>query len=141
MRLKNKDWNLICGIMAANPDSYISYEEIMESDQDNDYPFVDMTGYSTINPEEFLLKKERWELLREEAKQVIETLVNCPREIINDIFGLSSKKRYSFNPDKKLEHIKIETIVSYLYRKWGPGEYYTILDIMKEIKIYLRETA
>lgn len=125
----NSDWTYLAALNASNPDNYISYEAIMESDYEGEYPFVDMTPYSYPNPEQILIRKERWDQLRYETKELIEILVSCPREIFVDILQTQKRsKRLLLNTDR---------IIAYLYRKWGDSE--MALQIIKEIRDFLKE--
>lgn len=125
------DWNYLCAIRAYDESNYISIEAVLESDEDNDCPFVDLTECSPENPEQRLLKKEQYDLLREESKQVIDWILNSPNEVLACILG-TKKRPY---PNIRLTAQKI---VFALAKQW-PGEYCYASEIVNEIRRYLRE--
>ncbi len=121
-------WTLRAGLNALNPDNYLSFETIDNPEFENGDELVDMTSFSPLNPEQVLLRKERWMALREETKQVINLIVNCPTEIMADIIGTRKRsRRIKLNP---------KNISRYLQKQWGEK---IIVDIvMKEIREFIR---
>jgi hypothetical protein len=127
LTMKNNGWTYLAAMMAANPNSYISYEVIIESDIDNDSPFVDMTPYGPANPEQALIAKERWTGLKEETRETIELLVDCPSEILEEILG----------PDWWRKRLTQKKVMFFLYKRLG--EWTLTKEIISEIKGFLRE--
>lgn len=121
-------WNYLAAMAASNPDNYLSYEMIDNPDLENGDEVVDMTPYSLDNPEQILLKKEKWANLREESKQVIELILNCPREIMVEILG--TRKRSNRN------RLTAKKVANYLYKCWGDREF--VDDVINEIREYVR---
>jgi len=76
------EWNILNVISASNESNYVDESEIFLIDE-------------TVNPEKDLIKKESYQNLSDEAKQVIDICLNAPMEIMNQlkspIFGVVSK--------------------------------------------------
>lgn len=121
-------WNYLAAMNASNPDNYLSFEAIDNPDFENGDEMVDMTEFSMATPEQILLKKEKWELLREETKQVIELLLDCPNEILLEIIG-TRKKSYR-------NQLTPKRIAKYLYKQWEEKNIVNV--VMKEIREYIR---
>jgi len=128
--MKN-EWFYLAAIQAANPDNYLSFERIENPEFAED--IVDMSSYGPMNPEQILLKKEKWELLREETKQVIELIVNCPAEVLYDILGTRRRSMKQSATDR----LTLPKITKYLKRQWE-GDQRTINIVMKEIRQFIR---
>lgn len=91
-----------------NPASYLSYEQIMD-ESDEERPIVDLTAYGPLDPEQLLIKKERWASLREETRQTIQMIVDSPVEMIAEILGTR----------KRGKRITPKQLYKYLSRSWG----------------------
>lgn len=122
-------WNLMLAINAANIDNYLSFEQITDPDNE-DGPFIDLVPYSGANPEEIMIENEKWNSLRQEAKELIDLLANCPNEIVVEIMGTRRRSKYRVMLTK-------EKVLEYLCRQWGDP--LLAIDVIREVKNYLRE--
>ena len=98
-------------------------EEFDEETCEKARPVYDLSSYGGRTPEQIVIERERWFNLREETKQVIELIVDCPADVLDEITkgGRLTKK----------------AIAQYLRRQWG--ERLIVSQVMEEIKNYVRE--
>lgn len=116
----------LLGMQFSNPDNYLSFEEIerVHDDDEGEGVFVNISSLSPPTPEYYAIEKERWQNLREETKQVIQMVLDCPVELFTEITG---------NPNAK--QMTGKQISRYLRKAWG--ERTVVREIFQEIKQYL----
>jgi len=89
-----------------------------------DHEEWDMEDPNYGDPEISLIKKEKKDLLSEEAKQVIDIILNSPSEVLDSFKSKSGKK------------INKTKVYGYLKKELG-WQWKTIWNVSKEIKEWL----
>lgn len=124
---RTDDWRLIAASFAFFEHNHISFEGIEAASRDDEADFVNMASYSPPNPEQGLIRKEEWDKLGWEAKQVIELVVNCPAEIFDEMCPGATR-------------ITFAKLHRYLLRLFGKGREARLNKAYEEIRQYVAET-
>ena len=114
----------LLGMQLSNPDNYLSFEEIERVHDEGEGVFINISSLSPPTPEYYAIEHERWQNLREETKQVIQMVLDCPTELLFEIAGNSKAKQ-----------ITAKQVARYLRKAWG--ERTVVKEIFQEIKQYL----
>lgn len=91
MSKTTKSFPYLCAInILQNRFKYIITNELEQSE----HPDEIILPSEEINPEKMLIKKEEYESLSIEAREIIQTLINCPEEIF-EVFKTEHIKKIS----------------------------------------------
>jgi hypothetical protein len=114
-------------VLAYDLNSYISINEFGEMASDDFFRKMDTNLIEQTTPEDLLIQKEyvwaeKWffEELSEEAKQVLQLILDCP---------INLQKVVGIDPRRK--RVSINKLIQYLYKHWEERK--IVNRVMQEI--------
>lgn len=125
MAKKVQHFHYLCALQIMKNNILVVKTNEIEKEDDEEFESNEVILPSkNINPEEIAIKKQNFELLSDEAKEVIETILNGPEEILES-FKTSKIKKFSKNKIKE-----------FFYNIWKSK---LITDeVIKEITIWVK---